>query len=135
MDVFKSKYMSIMLFWPLYEWNVHVSTPFPTIKISKTHITRSDKASLSPRTFKHSGLLHKTVYLVLNFKSNLGTHEHDLLAYERGAKGANLHPGVNVLPGANLQLVANCAHEHGFRRRSAARLSPLFLHMQKAGFS
>ena len=23
--------------------------------------------------------------------------------------GANLHPGVNLLPGAN------CAHEHGFR--------------------
>ena len=49
--------------------------------ISLTHITRSDKGSLSPRTFKHSDLLHKTMYLVLNFKSNLGTYEHDLLAY------------------------------------------------------
>ena len=25
-------------------------------------------------------------------------------------RGANLHPGVNLLP------AANCAHEHGFRR-------------------
>ena len=46
------------------------------------------------------------MYLVLNFKSNLGTYGHDLLAYERDARGANLHRGVNLLPGAN------CAHEH-----------------------
>ena len=81
-DVFISNYMNIMLFWLLYEWNVNVSAPHPAIEISLTHITRSDKGSLSPRTFKHSELLHKTMYLVLNFKSNLGTYGHDLLAYE-----------------------------------------------------
>ena len=31
--------------------------------------------------------------------------------------GANLHPGVKLLPGANLHPGANCAHEHGFRFR------------------
>ena len=102
-DVFISSYMSIMLFCLLYEWNVNVSTPHTAIEISLTHITRSDKGSLSPRTLKHSELLHRTMYLVLNFKSNLGTYGHSLLAYERDARGANLHPG------------ANCAHEHGFR--------------------
>ena len=86
MDVFISNYMSIMLFWLLYKWNVNVSTPHPATEISLTHITRSDKGSLSPRTFKRSELLHKTMYLVLNFKSNLGTYEHDLLAYGLGAK-------------------------------------------------
>ena len=89
-DVFISIYMSIMLFWLLYEWNVNVPTPHPAIEISLTHITRSDKGSLSPRTFKHSELLHKTMYLVLNFKLNLGTYEHDLLAYERDARGCKL---------------------------------------------
>ena len=82
-DVFISNYMSIMLFWLLYEWNVNVSTPHSAIEISLTHITRSDKGSLSPRTFKRSELLHKTMYLLLNFKSNLGTYGHGLLAYER----------------------------------------------------
>ena len=43
------------------------------------------------------------MYLVLNFKSNLGTYEHDFLAYERDARGGDLHPG------------ANCAHEHDLR--------------------
>ena len=85
----------------------------PAIEISLTHITRSDTGSLSPITFKHSELLHKTMYLVLNFNSNLGTYEHDLLAYERDTRGANLHPGVNLPPGANLHPGANCAHEHG----------------------
>ena len=94
-----------MLFWLLYEWNVNVSTPHPAIEISLTHITRSDEWSLSHRTFKHSELLHKTVYLLLNFESNLGTYEHDLLAYELLQGGANLHPS------------ANCAHEHGLRCR------------------
>ena len=56
------------------------------------------------------------MYLVLNFKSNQGTYGHDLLAYERDARGANLHPGVNLLPGANLHPGANCAHEHGLRK-------------------
>ena len=61
---FISNYMSIMLFWFLYEWNINVSTPHPEIKISLTHITRSDKGSLSPRTFKHSEfIIHKTMYL------------------------------------------------------------------------
>ena len=78
-----SNYKSIMLFWFLYEWNVNVFTPHPAIEISLTHITQSDKGSLSPRTFKHSELLHKTMYLVFNFKSNLGTYGHDLLAYEQ----------------------------------------------------
>ena len=45
------------------------------------------------------------MYLVLNFKSNLGTYGHDFLAYERDTRGVNLHPGVNLLPGANLQPV------------------------------
>ena len=31
--------------------------------------------------------------------------------------GANLHPGVNLLPG--LHPGANCAHEHGFRKASS----------------
>ena len=44
------------------------------------------------------------MYLVLNFKSNLGTYGHNFLAYERDARGANLLPG------------ANCAHENGFRK-------------------
>ena len=88
-----------MLFWLLFEWNVNVSTTRPAIEISLTHITRSDEGSLSHRTFKHSELLHKTMYLLLNFESNLGTYEHDLLAYERDARGAN------------------CAHEHGLRCR------------------
>ena len=47
------------------------------------------------------------MYLVFNFKSNQGTYGHDFLEYERDARGANLHPGVYLLPGAN------CAHEHG----------------------
>ena len=51
-------------------------------------------------------IIPKTMKLVLNFKSNLGTYGHDLLAYERDARGANLHTGVNLLLGAN------CAHEH-----------------------
>ena len=32
--------------------------------------------------------------------------------------GANLHPGVNLLPDANLHPGANCAHEHGFSLES-----------------
>ena len=102
---FVSNYMSIVLFWLLYEWNVNVSTPHPAIEIFLTHITLSDKGS--PRTFKHSEILHKTMYLVLNFKSNLDlrTYGHDLLAYERDARGANLHPG------------ASCAHEHGLKKK------------------
>ena len=115
MDVFISNYMSIMLFWLLYEWNVNVSTPHCAIEISLTHITRSDKGPLSPRTFKNSELLHKTIYFVLNFKSNLGTYGHDLLAYERDARCVNLHPGVKLLPCANLYPSANSAHEHGLR--------------------
>ena len=82
-------YMSIF-FWLLYEWNVNVSAAHPAIEISLTNINRSNKGLLSPRTFKHSELLHKTIYLALNFKSNLGTYGYDFLAYERGA---NLHPG------------------------------------------
>ena len=81
--------------------------PTPAIEISLSHITRSDKGSLSPRTFKHSELLNKTMYLVLNFKSNLGTYGHGLLAYERDARGCKFAPGVNLHPGAT------CAHEHG----------------------
>ena len=55
------------------------------------------------------------MYLLLNFKSNLGTYEHDLLAYERDERGCKFDPGVNLLPGANLHPGANCAHEHGLR--------------------
>ena len=43
---------------------------------------------------------------MLNFISNFD-------AYERNARGANLHPGVNLHPGANLHPSANCAYEHG----------------------
>ena len=50
---------------------------------------------------------------MLNLKSNLGRYGHNLLAYERDARGANLHPGVNLLLGANLHPGAKCAHEHG----------------------
>ena len=49
---------------------------------------------------------------MLNFKSNIGTYGHNLLAYERDAGGANLTPGANLHPGAN------CAHEHGFINNS-----------------
>ena len=52
---------------------------------------------------------------MLNFISNLGAYGHNLLAYERNARGASLDPGVNLHPGANLHPVANCAYEHGFR--------------------
>ena len=38
---------------------------------------------------------------MLNFKSNLGAYGHNLVAYERDARGANLHPGVNLHPGTN----------------------------------
>ena len=38
---------------------------------------------------------------MLNFISNLGAYGHNLLAYERNARGANLHPAVNLHPGAS----------------------------------
>ena len=55
------------------------------------------------------------MYLVLNFKSNLG--RMDTISWHMNATqgGANLHPDVNLLPGANLHPGANSAHEHGFR--------------------
>ena len=31
-----------------------------------------------------------------NFKLNLGSYGHNLLAYERDARGENLHSGVNL---------------------------------------
>ena len=37
-----------------------------------------------------------------NFKLNLGTYGHNLLSYERDARGENLHPG------------AKFAYEHGY---------------------
>ena len=52
---------------------------------------------------------------MFNFKSNLGAYGHNLLAYERDARGANLHPGVNLHLGANLHPGAHCAYEHGLR--------------------
>ena len=115
MDVFISNYKSIMLFWLLFEWNVNVSTPHPATEISLTHITRRDKRSLSPRTFKHSELPRKTMYLLLNFKSKLGTYEHDLLAYERDARGCKFAPGCKFATGCKFAPGANCAHEHGLR--------------------
>ena len=54
------------------------------------------------------------MYLVLNFKSNLGTYEHDLLAYERDARGRKFAPGCSFVPGCKFAPGANCAHEHGF---------------------
>ena len=56
---------------------------------------------------------------MLNFESNLGAYEHNLLAHERDIRGANLHPGVNLHPGAN------CAHEHGFRHHIFSQLQKL----------
>ena len=52
---------------------------------------------------------------MLNFKSNIGAYEHNLLAYERdirGCKGANLHPGVNLLPGAKFSVGINQCSVH-----------------------
>ena len=57
---------------------------------------------------------------MLNFESNLGVYEHNLLAYKRDIRGANFHPGVNLPPGAN------CAHEHGFRNKCSNLFSDLF---------
>ena len=71
----------------------------PAIDVSRKspqHIhTPSNKELLSLRTIKHSEFLLKTEYIVLNFYSNFGRYEHNLLAYERDPRGAN------------------CAHEHG----------------------
>ena len=50
-------------------------------------------ALLSLHTFHHNEFLLKTEYLVLNFKSNLGTYGHNLLAYERNARGCKFAPG------------------------------------------
>ena len=102
--------MSIMLFWLLYEWNLNVSVAHPALEVSITYINRSN-------ILEHSNTANyftKLFTLLCFFKSNLGTYGHDFLAYERDAGGANLHPVVNLLPGANLHLGANCAHEHGF---------------------
>ena len=52
---------------------------------------------------------------MLNFLSNLGAYEHNLLAYEHDIRGCKFAPGVNLRPDANLHPVANCAHEHGLR--------------------
>ena len=38
-----------------------------------------------------------------------------------------MHPGVNLLPGANLHPVANCAYERGFRGVRTMSLSQQFL--------
>ena len=52
-----------------------------------------------------------------------------------------MHPGVNLLPGANLHAGANCAHEHGLCSENKGadqlrgyRSASLFLHMQNVGF-
>ena len=79
-----------------------------------THIHRDNTESLLFRIFEHSEVLLKNEYRVLNFYSNLAAYGHNLLVYERDVRGANLHPGVNLLPCANLHMSANCAHEHGF---------------------
>ena len=118
-DVFISNYRSIMLFWLLYDCNVNVSTPHPATELSLTHITRRDKGSLSPRTFKHSELLYKTMYLVINFISNLRTYGKICWRMNATQGGANLHLVVNLLPGANLHAGANCAHEHGIRESTS----------------
>ena len=64
-----------------------------------THIHRDYTELLSSRTFQRSEFPLKLEYLVLTFYSNLGAYGHNLLAYERDVRGANLHPS------------ANCAHE------------------------
>ena len=51
---------------------------------------------------------------MLNFKSNICIYGHNLLAYERNARGYKFAPGCKFAPGANLHPGANCAYEHGF---------------------
>ena len=53
---------------------------------------------------------------MLNFVSNICAYGHNLLAYERNARGCKFAPGVNLHPGAILHPVANCAYEHGLRK-------------------
>ena len=50
---------------------------------------------------------------MLNFISNLCAYGHNLLAYERNARGCHLHPDVNLHLEAILHPGANCAFEHG----------------------
>ena len=77
--------------WLLYELRINVSDTNHAIDISRKspeHIhSRSNKELLSLRTIKHSEFLLKTEYIVLNFYSNFGTYEHNLLAYERDQRG------------------------------------------------
>ena len=47
--------------------------------------------------------------------------------------GANLHPGVNLLPGAILHPCANCAHEHGFKPVKSAGIDTLLLSITNTG--
>ena len=51
------------------------------------------------------------------------------MAYERNKRGANLHSGDNLLPGAKLHPGANCAHEHGLSEPRYEKTG--FLHMRK----
>ena len=46
-----------------------------------------------------------------NFKLNLGTYGHNLLAYEHDARGCKFAPVCKFAPGANLHPGANCAYE------------------------
>ena len=49
---------------------------------------------------------------MLNFKSNLGAYEHNLLAYERDIRGCKFAPGVNLLPGAKFSVGINQCSVH-----------------------
>ena len=117
-------YENVFRTWPLYEVeckdfnhtlrrrNIEEVPP----PISSTHIHRDYTEDIQTQRISH-----KNEYLVLNFLSNLGAYEHNLLAYERDITGCKFAPGVNLLPGANLHPGANCAHEHGLRQIETRR--------------
>ena len=78
--------------WPLYDWSVKVSYTFYAVEISRK------PPPLSPDT-QTQRISYKNEYLVLNFQSNLGAYEHNLLAYERDIRGCKfVHPGANLHP-------------------------------------
>ena len=79
---------------------INASAAHPSIEVSITYINRSKKGLLPPRTFKHRELLHKAMYLVLNFKKK------SRYVWTRFLGKGVQAPGCKFAPGAN------CAHEH-----------------------
>ena len=85
-----SNYMNIMLFGLGFNINgVLTFQPHTPSWKYPININRDNKELLSLRTFKHSEFLHRTEYPMLNFKSNLGTYEHNwhMNATQEGTKG------------------------------------------------